>query len=285
MKIIIIAFLAVYLAESSFGQDCSAKIKDFHKCLADSHKQGEATGKAKWEALKPKFEACFTDNGCTVPAKPQKGQGSSSGGNSSSASGEKDSAGGECKKALREAFKGQFETCIQKAIPGFTFPPPQPQSDGEHDKPHHFRGHKGFNHKDENKKLDGCANKQAVRNCTRALFESNRPSEDEMKAQFQAQFKAGCDCVTALGSDCQAKMEQFKKAACECRQQQRQQFQQIRSGIAACNGPQANESKGKHGQGKEHKQETCGDEKDYCKAGFDVLVQDMKAKFGGKNGN
>lgn len=58
-----IAFLilAACAVTSSTAQDCSAKLEDFHKCLADSHNKIQDGKKAKWEAMKPKIEACYTE--------------------------------------------------------------------------------------------------------------------------------------------------------------------------------------------------------------------------------
>jgi len=271
MKTIILAFFAACVIGSTLAQDCSAKFKDFHQCLENNHKKAEADGKAKFEAMKPKIAACYTDNGCTAPAKPQKGKGGSSG----AASGERrNSTAGDCRKALGEAMKANFEDCIKKAVPGFSFP----QKDAQQDKPH-FGGHKGFNHKDDNKALDGCAKKQAVRDCIRGLFNSSKPSEDEKKAHFKAACDAKQTCLTALGADCQAQMEKFKQAACQCRQQQRQQVDQIRSSVKACASVQ--EKNGKQNQGKDQKQQSC-EEKDYCKLGYDAFVQDHQKVRGAK---
>jgi len=275
MKTIVFAFLAACFIGSSLAQDCSAKFKDFHKCWADSHKEAQSDGKAKFEAMKTKIDACYTDNGCTPPAKSEKSKGGSSG----AASGERhhnNTAGGECRKALMVAMKSQFEDCIKKAIPGFTLP----QKDEQHDKPH-FGGHKGFNHKDENKNLDTCAKKQAVRDCKRALFNSSRPSEDEMKAHFQAGCDAKQTCLAALGADCQAQLEKFKQAACQCRQQERQQVDQLRSSVKACEGVQ--DKQGKHQGQKDQKEQSC-DVKDYCKLGYSAFVQDHQKGREGKNG-
>jgi len=264
MKTIAIALFVACLVGSSLAQDCSAKFKDFHKCLEDSHKKNEGDFKAKFEALKPKLDACYTDNGCTPPAKPEKKE---KGGSSSGA--KNDTAGGECRKAFHEAMKSNFEACIKKSIPDFT----PMQKDGQHEKDGHHGGHKGghkgWNHKDENKALDGCAKKEAVRDCKRALFNSSKPTDSEKKAGFQARCDAKQSCLTALGADCQAKMEKFKKAACECGQQQHQQADQIRSSVSACNGVEDKKKGKKH----DDKQKSC-DEKDYCKLGYDAFAQD-----------
>jgi len=212
---------------STLAQDCNAKIKDFHTCVENGQKKDEADGKAKFEALKVKIDACYTDNGCTAPAKQDHAKGGAS---SAGASGQ----GSECRKAVGAAMKKNFEECIQKSVPGFTFP----QKDGgEHHEGGHHRG--GFNAKDDNKALAGCAKAQAVRDCKKALFTSNRPSQDEMKAKFQANCAAKDICLNALGADCQAQMQKVKKAMCECGQQQKGQMEQIRGSIAAC----ANEQK------------------------------------------
>jgi len=207
MKTIALAVFIACVVGSSLAQDCSSKFQDFHKCLADSHKKEQDGGKAKFEAMKAKIDACYTDNGCTPPAKPQKGEGkgkgkggssAASGGASGGVSGERkgnNTEGRECRKALGEAKKKQFQDCVKQAVPSFTFP----QKDGEH-KEHHFGGeHKGgFNHKGENKQLDGCAKKEAVRDCKRALFNSSRPTEDAKKARFQSNCNSKQTCLTAL---------------------------------------------------------------------------------------
>jgi hypothetical protein len=286
MKTVAIALFIACVVGSSLGLDCSTKFKDFHTCVASSHKKAQEANKAKFEALKAKLDACYTDNGCTPPARPQKVKGGSSGASSgessasTSASGERrgnHTEGRECRKAVREALKGKFEQCIKQSIPDFTFPP----KDAQHDKPH-FGGQKGFNHKDENKNLDGCAKKQAVRDCKRALLNSSRPTEDEKRAHFKANCDAKQACQASLGAECQAQLEKFKKAACECRQQQHQQIDQIRSGVKACeNVP---ERKGKRPQN-EQKQKSCEDHKDYCKLGYDAFVADhQKGKGQGRGG-
>jgi len=250
---------------SALALDCSAKTQAFHTCLEAGQKKNQDAEKAKFEALKVKIDACYTDNGCTPPAKPQKGKGGEEKRNST--------AGNECRKALGQAEKQQFEACVQKAVPGFTFPP----KDATNEK-REGGDHKRFNPKDDKKSLDSCAKKQQVRDCKRALFNSTRPSQDEIKAQFQARCDVKQNCLVALGADCQAQLESFKKAACQCRQQQRAQADQVRSGIAACSGVQEKKPKA----GKENVKERSCDEKDYCKLGFDAFVQDRKTK-GGKN--
>jgi hypothetical protein len=278
MKTIVISLFVACVIGSSMAQDCSAKIEEFHTCQQAGHKKDQADGKAKFEAIKAKIDACYTDNGCTAPVKGQKGKGGSSG-SSAGASGEKrhgnHTGGSECGKALRDAMKQSFETCVKQA--GVTLP----QKDGQKDGGHHEGGHRkgGFNHKDDNKALTGCAKAQAVRDCKRALMNSTRPSQDEMKARFQAGCAAKQTCLTALGADCQTQMEKNKKAICLCRQQQHQQADQIRSSVAACKDVQS--KKPENGKGKDSKVRSCDDErKDYCKLGFDVMVQDFKGKNG-----
>jgi len=279
MNPITIALFMACVIGSSLALDCSAKMKDFHTCVASSHKKNEDDGKAKFEAIKVKIDACYTDNGCTSPAKPQKG------GSSGASSGEKkhgnNTEGRECWKALGQAMKQDMETCVTKAVPDFTFPQKDGQKEGgEHGK--HFGGHKGgFNHKDDNKVLVGCAKAQAVRDCKRALFNSSKPSSDEMKVRFQAGCDAKKTCLTALGVDCQTQMEQVKKAMCTCRQAQHGQAETLRASVPACKDIQAKPHKEGSGSGKgPAKAKSCDDEKDYCKLGFDVLAADLKAKMG-----
>jgi len=261
MQTVAIALLVACVVGSSLAQDCSTKIKDFHKCVEDSHKTGEADRKAKFEALKPKLDACYTTNGCTPPVKGQKGKVDASG-----ASGEQkgnNTAGRECRKALQTALKGKFEDCVKQAIPDFTFPP----KDAQHDKGHGGE-HRGFDHKEDNKALEGCTNKQAVRDCKRALFNGSQPTDAEKRAHFKTNCDAKQVCLTALGADCQAQVDKFKQAACQCRQQQRQQAEQLRASTPACTGvPEKKDNRANQ------KQQTC-DNKDYCKLGYDAFVAD-----------
>lgn len=282
MKTTAVVLFVACIVGTSLAQDCSAKIKDFHKCLEDSNKKAREDGKAKFEALKGKIDACYTDNGCTPPVKAEKGKGGSSG-SSGSASGEKQSSGErqgnntqarECKKAVREALKKQLEECVKKTDSSFTLP----EKDGSHEK-HGPHGGFGHNRKGDNKNLEGCAKKEQVRDCKRALFNSSKPTEDEKRARFQARCDAKQSCQNALGADCQAQLEKRKQAICQCRQEEKQQVEQVRSGIQACNGlPQK-----QHKRGQGQKQQSC-DKKDYCKLGFDAFEQEVKSHFGGKSG-
>jgi len=166
-------------------------------------------------------------------------------------------------------MKSNIEACIKKSIPDFT-----PHQKDDHHEGGHKWGHKGGDHKHENKALEGCAKKEAVRDCKRALFDSLKPTDAEKKARFQANCDAKKTCLTALGADCQAQKEKFKKAACECGQQQHQQADQLRSSISACNGVE-DKKKGKH----EGKAKSCDEEhKDYCSLGFDAFVKDHPHK-------
>jgi len=263
MNSVALALFVACVIGSTLALDCSAKFKTFHQCLGDSHKKAEAGEKAKFEALKTKIDACYTDNGCTAPAKPQKDKAAF---NKTGEHHGNSTQGWECRRAVGAAMKTNFETCIKKAVPDFTFP----QKPAEQGKGHEGRKH--FGHKEDDKEFASCAKKDAVRQCIRAIFNSSAPTEDEKRANFKAACDAKQNCLTALGADCQTQMENFEKAACECRQQQRQQEVQVRASIPACQGVQ--EKKGK-GPQKEHKQETC-DKKDYCKLGYDAFVQDHK---------
>jgi len=247
--------------------------------VATSHKKDQEDGKAKFDALKLKIDACYTDNGCTAPAKPQKGgKGGSSGAASSGEKRGNHTENGECRKAMGAAMKENLEKCVKQTVPTFAFPPKDASAD--HEK--HFGGHHkgGFNHKDDNKALSGCAKAQAVRDCKRALINGTRPSQDERKTRFQAGCAAKQTCLTALGADCQTQMEKVKKAMCQCRQQQHQQADQIRGTIAACKDVQAKKPENGKGKGKPDgsKVRSCDDEKDYCKLGFDAMVADFKGK-------
>jgi len=272
MKTVAIALFVTCVVGSSWALDCSAKLQDFHKCVEANHKKAQDDRKAKFEALKPKFAACYTDNGCTAPSKDQQGNGVGSGGGKGEHRGN-NTAERACGKALRDALKGKFEECVKKTVPDFTFP----AKDGQHDK----RGgwdNKGFDHKGDNKALEGCANKQAVRDCKRALLSSLRPTEDQKRANFKANCDAKQTCSTALGAECQAQLEKVKTATCQCRQQQRGQADQVRGTIQACQG--LPEKQGKHPDGK---QQTC-DNKDYCKLGYDAFVADRPEHGHGPEG-
>jgi len=286
MKTVALALFFACVVGSSLAQDCSAKVKDFHECLKKGHQHDKEGMKTKFADMKTKIDACYTENGCTAPVKGKgKGGASSSGGSSGGASGgssggasggvsgEKDGAGRECRKALKAATKKSFQDCLQKA--GVTVP--QKDGDDHHEK--HFGGHhKGMNHKGENKGLEGCAKKEQVRACKKALFEKSKPSDAEMKAKFDAGCKARDTCLAALGADCQAQIQKFKKASCECRQQQFQQLATLRTSVKECQSvPQKAPRQGKGGKKAQH---NCNEEKkDYCKLGFDAL----KAKFGGSH--
>jgi len=260
MKSVLIALFLAGVVCSSLAQDCSSKFKDFHKCLEAGHKKAEADEKAKFAALKPQLDACYTSNGCTPPTKGQKGAGR----NATAHRRGNNTAEIQCRKALEQALKGKFEACIKQAIPTFTFPPKGGKGNAS-------RGgeERGREHKREDEGLEGCANKQAVIACKRALLNSTRPTDAQKRAQFTANCATKQTCLTALGADCQAQMEKFKTASCQCRQQERQQEAQTRPTITACNGVQ--ENKGNHTRGPQ-KQETCGAEKDYCKLGYDAFV-------------
>jgi len=260
-----VVFLAVCVIGTSLAQqqDCSAKIQTFHQCLKDSHKQQAEANKAKFQTFKTDLENCYKNNGCQPP---QPGQSGSNGQRNNT-------QGGQCFKAVREAMKQQVQKCVQQANPGVTLP--------EEDESHHKAGfHHGPNHKGDNKALDSCANKQAVRDCTRALFNKTKPSDADKKAKFQANCDARQKCLDQLGPDCQAQLEKIKQSACQCRQQQN--LDQIRSGIPACAGV----SEGKRpGAQQGQKQHSCEAKKDYCKLGYDAFVQDHQGQHhGGKGG-
>jgi len=278
MKVAVIALIAICVVGSTLGEDCPAKFQAFRKCLKDSHQKTKQDFKAKWESLKTQLDACYTSNGCTAPVRGQKGgsSGASSGESSTSSSGEHNAAGRECWKAVHQAKKAKVEECIKKAMPGFSFPP----KDGEHDKPHF--GHHRVNHKDENKNLQGCAKAQAVRDCKRALFEKNKPTEEQKKAIFKAHCDSKQACQASLGAECQAQMEKVKKAACQCHQETFQQLAQIRSSVPACKDVQDKPRP----QGGKRQQHSCDDHKDYCKLGYEAFAQDhQKAGGRGKGGH
>jgi len=323
MKLVLIALVVSCYVAMSIAGECGAKIKEFHKCVGEAEKKQREAGKAKWEALKPKFDACYTDNGCTPPARGnhthgkghgkggassgsgekggassgsgekggasrtsgEKGGASSSGGASgqkgdaSSASSERRYNNTECRKALFVELKKSFKECLSKQGVNVS-------EHGHHNASGHiqgkwrFGGHRRFNHKKQNKALEGCAKKEQVRACKRALFNSSKPSDEERKAQFEERCKAKQGCKAALGDECLAQLQKFKKAACECRKEERGQFEKIRGSVKACEGVQQK----KHG---EHKGKGRGDEscehKDYCKLGYDAFKQDLKARWAGKN--
>jgi len=297
---VIVALFVACIAGSALAQDCMAKFKDFHQCLEASHKKAEEEGKAKWEALKPKIDACYTDNGCTPPAKAEKGKGgksnSTEGGKSKGgkSSGEKHgnstskgksseekpgnkTQAKECKKAVREALKNDFVTCVQKTVPTFmaNHTEPKKEGKGEREGKRGKEGHwGGWDHKKENKALEGCDKKEQVRDCKHALFNSSKPTQDERKARFQARCDAKQTCLTALGADCQAQLDKLKQATCQCRQDEKKQFAQVRAGVPACAG--VPEKKPKEGGEKEEK--PC-EQKDFCKFGFDAFEQEEKARF------
>lgn len=269
MKAIVVALFFACVFGSSLAQDCSAKAVEFHKCIEASKKTAEDAEKAKWEALKPKFDACFTDNGCTPPAGKM-------GGNSSS--GEKKGNNTEakaCKKAVKEALKTQFDACIQKAGLNITLPKmdEKKKKDG-----------KGKGKKDHEKALEGCAKKDEVIACKRALKNSTKPTDDEKKARFQAKCDAKTKCLADLGADCQAQLEKFKMAACQCKQEIGAQKATVRSSTPACSGvpeKKSGEKKSgekKSGEAKSGEKKTCEAKKDYCKLGYDAKEADEKAK-------
>jgi len=275
MKTIAIALFLACVVGASLAQDCSAKIKAFHDCVSKGHQQDKDEMKTKLADFKTKADACYTANGCTPPAKGD-GKGKDGASSSGSASGKQQGGNSECGKAMKTVLKKNFEDCLQKA--GVT----APENDhGDDHQEKHFGGHhEGANHKDDNKALDGCAKKQEVRDCKRALFTKNRPSDAEMKAKFDAGCKARDTCLAALGADCQAQIEKFKKAACECRQQQFQQLAQVRAGVKECQNVAQKTPQRAQGKGAKTPK-TCGAEKkDYCKLGFDALKADMTAKSG-----
>jgi len=252
----IIAVLIVCVVRGSLGQDCSQKIQDMKKCFEDSHKQGGDDMKAKFEALKPKIDACYTDNDCTAPVKtPGKES--------------ENPQAKECMEGVHAAMKKNVEDCVKKDFPAFTFP----AKDGEHE----MGGHHRFSHKDENKNLDGCANKEKVRDCKKAIFAANKPSDDEKKAKFQARCDAKQKCLSSLGDDCQSQMEKMKSTFCKCGQQLKTQRDQLRQGVPACANVPARAHKEGGDAGKEG--HSCDETpKDYCKLGYDAFVQDHPHK-------
>jgi len=261
MKMIIAVLAFCLVGLSLADDDCSQKMIDFKKCLGDSHKQEGEDWKAKFEALKPKIEACYTDNGCTPPAP--------------STSGNDDSQAKACMEGMHTTMKKNMEDCVKKDFPNFAFP--------ANDEGHEHGGHHKFNHKDENKNLDGCEKKQQVRDCKKALFASNKPTDDEKKAKFQAHCDTKQKCLTAVG-DCQSQMEKMKSTFCACGQQLKTQRDQVRQSVTAC----ANVPERVHKQGGDSSKEHSCDEtpKDYCKLGYDAFVQDHPHGHGhGSGGN
>jgi len=141
-------------------------------------------------------------------------------------------------------------------------------------------GH-GFNMKEANKQLQSCPNQQQVRDCTRKAMESNKPSDADKRARFQARCDAKQSCQNALGAQCQARLDSLKQATCECHQQERQQAPQVRSTVPSCSGVTENQEHQR--QGGQQQQQSCPP-KDYCKLGYDAFEADQKSRFGGKNG-
>jgi len=242
--------------------------------LETNQQKHKAEEKAKFEDLKAKLDACFKDNGCTPPVKSpeinhRKGNAT-----------EKNGPNVQCRKALRESLKTNFESCVQKAVPGFVFP----QKDGGKQEKH--IEHHGFNFRDEKKALESCAKKQQVRDCKQALINGTRPTEDQKRARFQSNCQQRQSCLAALSTDCQSQLKQVKQATCQCHQQQQSQIDGIRSGIAACQGVQ---EKGKQDNNREKKETTC-EQKDYCALGYEAFVADHqngkgKGKGKGKGRN
>jgi hypothetical protein len=264
-SILVGLLVACAIGTSLAADDCTAKFEEFHKCVKGAHEKPAQDMKAKFAELKPKIEKCYTDNGCTAPAPPQKGKGASSG----ESSGEKTGPGAQCFKDLKAAKKAKFEACLKDkgvTLPAHKAGEHKPEG-GEH---HGFRGHK-----DENKALEGCANKQKVRDCKKALFAGSQPTDAQKKQAFDASCAAKKTCKAALGAACEKQLETFKAAASACHDQLESQKDSIRSGVASCAGVTP---KPKRGGGASGEKKKGGDKKDYCALGYDAFVADHPKK-------
>jgi len=244
--------------------------------------------------MKAQIDACYTSNGCPVPAPKKDGKGEKKAGKGDAGSVEGSGSGSgagrkQCREAVHKQAEQQILACVKQANPGVTLPANVGKEGGEHGHEHGHGGPhgKGGEKKHGNSSFATCPDKQkqaAVFQCLRKLRNSSAPSEAEKEQQFNAACQAKKTCQAQLTAQCQQQLQAVKKSFCQCDQQLDQPAQQaqLRSGIPACQGVQQPTPK-PEGQGQQRKAKSCDEVKpDYCQLGYQQFKADQdkrKAEF------
>lgn len=221
---------------------CDTDADKFYKCMGETkrgsgpqgeHKQGGPDNRAAFEETEKKRTACFTDKGCKVPAREEKGKGPD---------GKNGGKGKEDFATMKKCIEGAVEKV--KACVGPTHFPEPPKEDVERDlgaeKRHggSEKGPGGPQGVDPRARAGAdCPAATAVNQCLDALKPPQKESEShehghEKGGDWAQKFAAECQtrkdaeqkCAALMTPACQKSLTDTKKVVCDCGNKQKADF-------------------------------------------------------------